>query len=77
MFQGGELGDAPPTRKWAVRGKTPDCPFLHFVYTNALLANFILSGRRSCRQRSDLGCSSLQRGFDGEICLLHPKSSHR
>ena len=37
MFQGG-LGDAPPTRKMGSPGKAPDCPFLHFVYTNALLA---------------------------------------
>ena len=37
MFQGG-LGDAPPTRKTGSPGNAPDCPFLHFVYTNALLA---------------------------------------
>ena len=34
----GGLGDAPPTRKMGSPGKAPDCPFLHFVYTSALLA---------------------------------------
>ena len=34
----GGLGDAPPTRKMGSPGKASVCPFLHFVYTNALLA---------------------------------------
>ena len=40
MFQG-DWGMLHQQEKWAVRG-FPDCPFLQFVYTNALLAKDLL-----------------------------------
>jgi len=53
MFQG-DWEKPHQQEKWAVRGKAPDCPFLHFVYTNALLANAVLFHQKALFCENDL-----------------------